>query len=47
VSLLDAMGVATGLDLDRLADASAACEAALGRPLHSMVARAGFARSAA
>jgi hydroxymethylglutaryl-CoA lyase len=47
VSLLDAMGVATGLDLDRLADASTACEEALGRPLHSMVARAGFARSAA
>ncbi|MCR6484878.1 hydroxymethylglutaryl-CoA lyase [Amycolatopsis sp. OK19-0408] len=42
VSLFDAMGVETGLDLDLLAKASAACEAALGRPLHSMVARAGF-----
>lgn len=43
VSLFDAMGVHTGLDLDALAAASAACEEALGRPLHSMVARAGFA----
>ncbi|MBB1154784.1 hydroxymethylglutaryl-CoA lyase [Amycolatopsis dendrobii] len=42
-SLFAAMGVETGLDLDRLAAASAACEEALGRPLHSMVARAGFA----
>lgn len=42
VSLFDAMGVDTGLDLDLLAKASAACEEALGRPLHSMVARAGF-----
>jgi hydroxymethylglutaryl-CoA lyase len=42
VSLFAAMGVDTGLDLDLLAKASAACEAALGRPLHSMVARAGF-----
>jgi hydroxymethylglutaryl-CoA lyase len=43
VSLFDAMGVDTGLDLDLLAKSSAACEEALGRPLHSMVARAGFA----
>ncbi|HEY3470639.1 MAG TPA: hydroxymethylglutaryl-CoA lyase [Amycolatopsis sp.] len=42
VSLFDAMGVDTGIDLDLLAKASAACEEALGRPLHSMVARAGF-----
>ncbi|MGK3208093.1 hydroxymethylglutaryl-CoA lyase [Amycolatopsis sp. MEPSY49] len=42
VSLFAAMGVDTGLDLDLLAKASAACEDALGRPLHSMVARAGF-----
>ncbi|WP_372661735.1 hydroxymethylglutaryl-CoA lyase [Amycolatopsis kentuckyensis] len=42
VSLFAAMGVETGLDLDLLAKASAACEDALGRPLHSMVARAGF-----
>jgi hydroxymethylglutaryl-CoA lyase len=43
VSLFDTMGADTGLDLDLLAKASAACEEALGRPLHSMVARAGFA----
>ncbi|MEV5544128.1 hydroxymethylglutaryl-CoA lyase [Saccharopolyspora shandongensis] len=42
VSLFDAMGVETGIDLDALAAASSACEEALGRPLHSMVARAGF-----
>lgn len=47
VSLLDAMGVGTGLDLDALATASRACEEALGRPLYSMVARAGFAHSGA
>ncbi|MBO3682220.1 hydroxymethylglutaryl-CoA lyase [Streptomyces sp. NEAU-YJ-81] len=47
VSLFDAMGADTGIDLDALAAASRACEEALGRPLHSMVARAGFARSAA
>jgi hydroxymethylglutaryl-CoA lyase len=46
VSLLDAMGVETGIDLDALAAVSRACEEALQRPLHSMVARAGFARSA-
>ncbi|MBZ6228014.1 hydroxymethylglutaryl-CoA lyase [Streptomyces olivaceus] len=44
VGLFDAMGVETGLDLDALAAASRACEEALGRPLHSMVARAGFDR---
>ncbi|MFP5022854.1 hydroxymethylglutaryl-CoA lyase [Pseudonocardia phyllosphaerae] len=43
VCLFESMGVRTGLDLDALAAASAACEEALGRPLHSMVARAGFA----
>ncbi|MEU8707395.1 hydroxymethylglutaryl-CoA lyase [Streptomyces sp. NPDC048565] len=47
VSLFEAMGVDTGIDLDALASASLACEKALGRPLHSMVARAGFAHSAA
>ncbi|MCX4791780.1 hydroxymethylglutaryl-CoA lyase [Streptomyces sp. NBC_01221] len=47
VCLFDAMGVDTGIDLDALAAASRACEEALGRPLHSMVARAGFRRSAA
>ncbi|MFK0244677.1 hydroxymethylglutaryl-CoA lyase [Amycolatopsis azurea] len=43
--LFHAMGVRTGLDLDALAESSAACEKALGRPLHSRVARAGFART--
>ncbi|MEU0926237.1 hydroxymethylglutaryl-CoA lyase [Streptomyces malaysiensis] len=47
VSLFEAMGADTGIDLGALAAASRACEEALGRPLHSMVARAGFARSAA
>ncbi|GAA2333133.1 hydroxymethylglutaryl-CoA lyase [Streptomyces kunmingensis] len=47
VSLLDAMGVETGIDLDALAIASRACEEALGRPLYSMVARAGFDRAGA
>lgn len=42
VSLFDAMGIDTGIDLDALAACSSACEDALGRPLHSMVARAGF-----
>jgi hydroxymethylglutaryl-CoA lyase len=45
VSLFEAMGVDTGLDIDALAAASRACEEALGRPLYSMVARAGFART--
>jgi hydroxymethylglutaryl-CoA lyase len=42
VHLFEGEGIATGLDLDRLLDASAACEAALGRPLQSRVARAGL-----
>ncbi|MFJ8932799.1 hydroxymethylglutaryl-CoA lyase [Streptomyces sp. NPDC102340] len=46
VSLFDAMGADTGIDLDALAAASEACEQALGRPLHSMVARAGFRAAA-
>ncbi|MFF4244728.1 hydroxymethylglutaryl-CoA lyase [Streptomyces sp. NPDC001822] len=47
VSLFESMGVDTGIDLEALAAASRACEAALGRPLHSMVARAGFQPSTA
>jgi hydroxymethylglutaryl-CoA lyase len=43
VSVFEAMGVGTGIDPVRLQSASAACEAALGRPLYSMVARTGFA----
>ncbi|MGH3242019.1 MAG: hydroxymethylglutaryl-CoA lyase [Spirillospora sp.] len=42
VNLLESEGVATGLDLGKVQAASELCERALGRPLHSMVARAGF-----
>lgn len=42
VSLLEASGVATGINLERMMEASRLCEAALGRGLHSMVARAGL-----
>jgi hydroxymethylglutaryl-CoA lyase len=42
VNLLESMGVDTGLDLDKVMVASRACEQALGRELHSAVARAGF-----
>lgn len=41
VSLLEASGVDTGIDLDRMMQASRLCEQALGRQLHSQVARAG------
>lgn len=41
VDLLEASGVSTGIDLDRMMAASRLCEASLGRSLHSMVARAG------
>jgi hydroxymethylglutaryl-CoA lyase len=42
VSLFESEGVSTGLDLDRMMDASRLCEQVLGRPLDSMVARAGL-----
>jgi hydroxymethylglutaryl-CoA lyase len=42
VNLLEEIGVSTGLDLDRIAEASRRCETVLGRELHSMVARAGY-----
>ncbi|WP_217376811.1 hydroxymethylglutaryl-CoA lyase [Paenarthrobacter ureafaciens] len=42
VNVFEAMGISTGLDLDKVMQASEACEKALGRPLYSMVARAGF-----
>lgn len=42
VNLFESMGVGTGLDLDRVMTASRMCEDALGRQLHSMVARAGL-----
>lgn len=47
VNLFEAEGVSTGLDIDKLIAASQACEAALGRPLKSRVARSGFARHVA
>ena len=42
VNLLEAEGVATGLDRGAVLAASRLCERLLGRELHSMVARAGF-----
>lgn len=42
VNLLESMGVRTGIDLDRLLDVAAECEAALGRQLHSRVLRSGL-----
>lgn len=42
VNLMEELGVDTGLDLDRVAAISRHCETALGRQLHSRVARAGF-----
>ncbi|MEU6610242.1 hydroxymethylglutaryl-CoA lyase [Streptomyces shenzhenensis] len=42
VNLFEAMGLDTGLDLDHVMAASRMCEDALGRQLHSMVARAGL-----
>ncbi len=41
VSMLDEMGVKTGIDLPRLIDASRAAQEVLGRPLGSHVLRAG------
>ncbi|MDR5845247.1 hydroxymethylglutaryl-CoA lyase [Caballeronia sp. LZ031] len=42
VNVLETMGVATGVDLPAMMDASLACEAALGRTLGSRVARTGL-----
>lgn len=42
VNLFEAEGVSTGLDLERMLEASRLCEETLSRPLHSMVARAGL-----
>jgi hydroxymethylglutaryl-CoA lyase len=47
VNLFEAEGVSTGLDLELLCHASRLCEKALGRELHSRVARAGFGHLAA
>lgn len=42
VNLFESMGVDTGLDIDRVTAASRRCEEAMGRQLHSMVARSGW-----
>jgi hydroxymethylglutaryl-CoA lyase len=42
VNLLESIGVPTGLDLDKVMEASRLCESILGRQLDSKVARAGF-----
>jgi len=42
INLLESMGVNTGVDLQRMLDASAYCESVLGRPLHSKVALSGL-----
>ena len=42
VDLLEAMGVATGIDRGALLDVVADCEAALGRPLEGRVAKSGL-----
>lgn len=47
VYLLHGLGIATGIDLDRLVDAGLFICAALGRPTNSKVARALLAKRAA
>jgi hydroxymethylglutaryl-CoA lyase len=42
VSLFEAMGIATGIDLDRLLATAELCEQALGRELHGRVTRSGL-----
>ena len=42
--LLDGLGIATGIDLERLVDAAAAISAVLGRPVGSRVGRAVLSR---
>jgi len=42
VNMFEAMGVPTGLDLPALIETAHRCESALGRQLHSMVARSGL-----
>ncbi len=41
-TVFEAMGVSTGLDMSRLLETAAFCEAVLERPLRSMVARSGL-----
>ena len=47
VNLFEAEGISTGLDIDRLRQASVLCEETLGRQLQSKVARSGFGHLAA
>jgi len=42
VGLLESMGIATGIDLDRLLATAEFCEQALGRELHGRVTRSGL-----
>ncbi|MFY9317658.1 MAG: hydroxymethylglutaryl-CoA lyase [Burkholderiales bacterium] len=42
VSLFESMGIATGIDLDRLLATAELCEQALGRELHGRVTRSGL-----
>lgn len=42
VSLLESMGVRTGIDGEQMLETSKYCESVLGRPLHSRVLRSGF-----
>jgi hydroxymethylglutaryl-CoA lyase len=42
VSLFESMGIATGIDLDRLLATAECCEQALGRELHGRVTRSGL-----
>jgi hydroxymethylglutaryl-CoA lyase len=42
VGLFESMGIATGIDLDRLLATAEFCEQALGRELHGRVARSGL-----
>lgn len=42
VGLFESMGIATGIDLDRLLATAAFCEQALGRELHGRVTRSGL-----
>ncbi len=46
VSLFESMGIATGIDLDRLLATAELCEQALGRELHGRVTRSGLHPSA-
>jgi hydroxymethylglutaryl-CoA lyase len=42
VGLFESMGIATGIDLDRLLSTAELCEQALGRELHGRVTRSGL-----